>query len=250
VRKRRGAAASRVPSDCSLLYGLHTVRSVLLNPRRVVHGIYVTQKTYKCLQDWKIDPPVEPRFVETSWFDASLGSGAVHQGLAVAVEPLEPGYIDELNSDTLVLALDSITDPHNVGAIFRSAAAFGATAIITTSSHSPRETGVLAKAASGTTELVKRIEVSNLSLALRELKSCQFSIIGLDSQGDIPLEQVPPLEKCVLVLGAEGRGIKPINRKQCCRLARIDLPGPVKSLNVSNATALSLYIVTHQILGV
>jgi 23S rRNA (guanosine2251-2'-O)-methyltransferase len=145
-----------------------------------------------------------------------------------------------------VLVLDQITDPHNVGAILRTAAAFAVEAIVTTARHSPEATGVLAKSASGALELVPIAIVQNLARALAELKERGFAVVGLDSGAAdnlVAIELPPPL---ALVLGAEGKGLRQGTRAACDRLARLDLPGAIKSLNVSNAAALALYIATSR----
>ena len=141
-----------------------------------------------------------------------------------------------------MLVLDQITDPHNVGAIMRSAVAFGAGALITTSRHSPHESGVLAKSASGALEHIDLIEVRNLAEALGELHEAGFQTIGLDSDGPAELETTFAGERVALVLGAEGKGLRQLTRETCSVVARLDMPGEIKSLNVSNAAVLALYI--------
>jgi len=141
--------------------------------------------------------------------------------------------------------LDQITDPHNVGAIFRSAAAFAAAAIVTTQRHSPDATGALAKAASGALEIVPLVNVQNLARALAALKQSGFLVIGLDSSGDSDLAALPLRAPLALVLGAEGRGLRQLTKELCDHIARLDLPGAIKSLNVSNAAALSLYVTSR-----
>jgi 23S rRNA (guanosine2251-2'-O)-methyltransferase len=141
--------------------------------------------------------------------------------------------------------LDQITDPHNVGAILRSAVAFGARAVITTARHSPEATGVLAKSASGALEHVSMVTVQNLARALQALKDRGFLVVGLDSDGTDDLAAVPLRLPLAIVLGAEGKGLRQLTRVTCHTVARLDLPGVIKSLNVSNAAALALYVATR-----
>jgi 23S rRNA (guanosine2251-2'-O)-methyltransferase len=148
-----------------------------------------------------------------------------------------------------VLVLDQITDPHNVGAILRSAAAFAVKAIITTARHSPEATGVLAKSASGALELVALVTVQNLARGMEELRQHGFLLVGLDSSGDSDLADVALRAPLALVFGAEGKGLRQLTRATCDHLSRIDLPGQIKSLNVSNAAALGLYVASRRLRG-
>ena len=141
-----------------------------------------------------------------------------------------------------MLVLDQITDPHNVGAILRSAAAFGVKAVVTTARHSPEATGVLAKSASGALELVPIVSVQNLARALNEMNDLGFMTVGLDSEGTENFAAVALQAPLALVLGAEGKGLRQLTRETCSVVARMDMPGAIKSLNVSNAAALALYI--------
>ncbi|TIU76926.1 MAG: RNA methyltransferase, partial [Mesorhizobium sp.] len=164
-----------------------------------------------------------------------------HQGVLIEAEPLKPKRLDTLGDTKLVLVLDQVTDPHNVGAILRSAVAFGAGALITTARHSPQESGVLAKSASGALEHIDQIEVKNLADALGQLHDAGFQTIGLDSEGSAELEKSFAGGKIALVLGAEGKGLRQKTRETVTALARLDMPGAIRSLNVSNAAAVSLY---------
>jgi 23S rRNA (guanosine2251-2'-O)-methyltransferase len=149
--------------------------------------------------------------------------------------------LDSLKDRPLLLVLDQVTDPHNVGAIMRSAVAFDAGAVVTTERHSPTESGVMAKSASGALEMIPYIQITNLADALEELAKLGFQTIGLDSEGPAPLEGTFSGAKIALVLGAEGKGLRQKTRATCDALARLDMPGAIKSLNVSNAAAISLY---------
>jgi 23S rRNA (guanosine2251-2'-O)-methyltransferase len=166
----------------------------------------------------------------------------VHQGLLAEADPLPSPDIETLKQEGMVLVLDQITDPHNVGAILRSAAAFAVKAIVTTARHSPEATGVLAKAASGALELVPMVTVQNLARALTALNERGFQTVGLDSEGSEDLSDVTLREPLALVLGAEGKGLRQLTRETCSVVARLDMPGEIKSLNVSNAAVLSLYV--------
>jgi len=159
----------------------------------------------------------------------------------IEVKPLKTQSLKALKDSQLLLILDQVTDPHNVGAIMRSAVAFGAGAIVTTARHSPQESGVLAKAASGALELIPHIEVRNLADAIHELHELGFATIGLDSEGPLELEKTMAHDRIALVLGAEGKGLRQKTRETVTHLARLDMPGAIKSLNVSNAAAISLY---------
>ena len=152
-----------------------------------------------------------------------------------------------LRLDGIVLVLDQITDPHNVGAILRSAAAFAVSAIMTTARHSPEATGVLAKSASGALELVPIVTVQNLARGLEGLRQRGFLLVGLDSDGEKDLADIGLRAPLALVLGAEGKGLRQLTKETCDHLARIDLPGEIKSLNVSNAAALALYVACRHV---
>jgi 23S rRNA (guanosine2251-2'-O)-methyltransferase len=194
------------------------------------------------LADENIQTRIAPEIVRPQDIDRLLSPDAVHQGLLAEADPLPSPDIEDLAQDGIVLVLDQITDPHNVGAILRSAAAFAVKAIVTTARHSPEATGVLAKAASGALELVPMITVQNLARALNELNDSGFQTVGLDSEGSEDLSNVVLREPLALVLGAEGKGLRQLTRETCSVVARLDMPGEIKSLNVSNAAVLSLYV--------
>ncbi|MES0131020.1 23S rRNA (guanosine(2251)-2'-O)-methyltransferase RlmB [Mesorhizobium sp. M0029] len=224
------------------LYGLHTVRAALDNPRRRIRKMLVTRNAAERLAIADLAAlPFKAELVEPKDIDKITGSDAVHQGVLIEAEPLKPKRLDALGDTKLVLVLDQVTDPHNVGAILRSAVAFGAGALITTARHSPQESGVLAKSASGALEHIDQIEVKNLADALEQLHEAGFQTIGLDSDGPAELETSFSGEKIALVLGAEGKGLRQKTRETVTTLARLDMPGAIRSLNVSNAAAVSLY---------
>ena len=226
------------------LYGLHTVRAALDNPGRRIRSMLVTRNALERLGIADIAAlPFKAELVEPREIDKVTGSDAVHQGVLIEAEPLKPKRLDALGDTRLVLVLDQVTDPHNVGAILRSAVAFGAGALITTARHSPQESGVLAKSASGALEHIDHIEVKNLADAIGELHAAGLQTIGLDSDGAAELEKTFSGEKIALVLGAEGKGLRQKTRETVTALARLDMPGVIRSLNVSNAAAVALYAV-------
>ncbi|PBC06469.1 RNA methyltransferase [Mesorhizobium sp. WSM3859] len=242
-RPRQPVPAGEGPGDGLVrLYGLHTVRAALDNPRRKIKKMLVTRNAAERLSIGELAAlPFKAELVEPKDIDRITGSDAVHQGVLVEAEPLKPKRLDALGDARLVLVLDQVTDPHNVGAILRSAVAFGAGALITTARHSPQESGVLAKSASGALEHIDQIEVKNLAEALGQLHEAGFQTIGLDSEGPAELEKTFGGEKIALVLGAEGKGLRQKTRETVTALARLDMPGAIHSLNVSNAAAVSLY---------
>jgi 23S rRNA (guanosine2251-2'-O)-methyltransferase len=225
-----------------ILYGWHTVAAALANPQRNIRKLILSENAARRLADENIDTKVTPEIVRPALIDARLGPDAVHQGLLAEADPLPSPDIETLPEDGIVLVLDQITDPHNVGAILRSAAAFAVKAIVTTARHSPEATGVLAKSASGALELVPLVTVQNLARALTEMNERGFLTVGLDSQGAENLGAVELRQPLALVLGAEGKGLRQLTRETCSTVARLDMPGEIKSLNVSNAAVLALYI--------
>src|SRR6476469_2894430 len=230
------------PDGPVILYGWHTVAAALANPQRRIRKLMLTENAARRLADDHIETRVPPEIVRPSLIDQRLGPDAVHQGLLAEADPLPSPDIDTLAQEGIVLVLDQITDPHNVGAIMRSAAAFGVKAIVTTARHSPEATGVLAKAASGALELVPLVTVQNLARALTALNGRGFLTVGLDSEGGEDLGKVELRQPLALVLGAEGKGLRQLTRETCQTVARLDMPGEIKSLNVSNAAVLALYI--------
>jgi 23S rRNA (guanosine2251-2'-O)-methyltransferase len=226
------------------LYGLHTVRAALDNPLREKRNLLVTPNALARLgEDGTV---VKMRYTETTpkELDRLLGADAVHQGVALEVEPVSRFGLADLREPRLIVILDQLTDPHNVGAILRTACAFGADAVITTARHSPRETGVMAKAASGALDLVPMIEVRNLGDAIEKLKERGMTVIGFDSEAPAPVRARTDDTPIAIVLGAEGKGLRQRTRELCDEMVRLDMPGPIKSLNVSNAAAIALFAAT------
>lgn len=244
-RGRRHERPQARHSDVVILYGWHTVTAALANPARRIRRLLATENAVRRLADEHIELPKTLEVVRPDAIAARLTDDAVHQGLLAEADPLPSPAIDDLPASGIVLVLDQITDPHNVGAILRTAAAFAAAAIVTTARHSPEATGVLAKAASGALEMVPIVTVQNLARGLAALKERGFLLVGLDSDAPDDLAAIELRLPLGLVLGAEGKGLRQLTGATCDRLARLALPGAIKSLNVSNAAALSLYIASR-----
>ncbi len=231
--------------DVAVIYGWHPVIEALQNPKRKCQKLLATENSAKRLSESFTSLPLEPQIVKPEEISRLLEPDAVHQGLYLEASPLRSPTLETLSEDGIVLALDQITDPHNVGAIVRTAAAFNVEAIITTARHSPAATGVLAKSASGGLEHAPFLIVKNLAEALIKLGDRGFLRVGLDSAGEAELGALPLRRPLVLVLGAEGKGLRQRTRECCDIMGRLDMPGQIKSLNVSNAAAISLYAVSR-----
>lgn len=241
--RKRGPDAGTPERD--IIYGAHSVEAALRNPVRQIRGLWVTKNALDRLKRAPNPLPIEPEVVHPRILDSRLGPDAVHQGLLLEALPLTQPRLDQIPRQGRVVILDQVTDPHNAGAIMRSCAAFGADALVTTARHSPEASGVLFKAASGAAELVPFVRVTNLARAIEELKSYGFHVIGLDSDAGKTIEDARKERPLALVLGAEGRGLRQLTRQSCDEVVRLGLPGPIKSLNVSNACALALYAVSR-----
>jgi 23S rRNA (guanosine2251-2'-O)-methyltransferase len=236
-----------------LLFGLHPVAAAWTNPERRVHRLLATEAALAGLataleqaKAAKIERPA-PTLVERTDLDRLLPPGAVHQGLVLDAGPLPEVDLDDIirqgslkDSDVIVL-LDQVTDPHNVGAILRSAAAFGASAVVLPDRNAPEMTGTLAKSASGAAEVVPLVRVVNLSRSLTELREAGYLCVGLDESGSRTMAQITFQSRVALVLGAEGSGLRRLTMERCDEIARLPTSGPIGSLNVSNAAAVALY---------
>jgi 23S rRNA (guanosine2251-2'-O)-methyltransferase len=234
-------------SDGVVLYGWHTVKAALANPARRIRALYATENAARRLSEDGVALAVTPELVRPQAIAQRLPADAVHNGLFAEADPLPAVELDEIADTGIVLLLDQITDPHNVGAILRTAAAFAVAALVTTARHSPEATGVLAKSATGALEYVPIVTVQNLARALEALRARGFLLVGLDSSGEADLGEVALRAPLALVLGGEGKGLRQLTRASCDRVARLDLPGRIKSLNVSNAAALALFLARRQI---
>lgn len=230
------------------LFGLHAVRDALENPQREKLRLIITKNALDKLDAAVAASGLEPELVDPRKFAAPIDEGSVHQGVALEVRPLNWGSLEDVavsgRGAPLVVLLDRVTDPHNVGAVLRSAEVFGARAVIAPRHHSAPETGALAKTASGALERQPYLRVTNLSEAMSALREAGYLLIGLD--GAAPLVLSEALDQAGtrpvgLVLGAEGPGLREKTRETCDLLARIPFAGGFGSLNVSNAAAVSLY---------
>ncbi|MCC5961566.1 MAG: RNA methyltransferase [Rhodobacteraceae bacterium] len=241
--------ARRAERDATLwLFGLHAVRDALQNPARDKRRLVVTRNAADRLAEAIAASGLEPDIMDPRRFDAPLDPGAVHQGAALEVRPLDWGGTESVCAPQagagLVVALDRVSDPHNVGAILRSAEVFGARAVIATQRHAAPETGALAKTASGALERQPYLRVRNLAEEMELLKSLGYLMIGLDGAATLDLDaalRAAPPGPVGLVLGAEGPGLRDRTRATCDILARIPAMGAFGSLNVSNAAAVALY---------
>lgn len=244
-RTKQGARPSRGgghgPGD-SYLYGFHAVLAALDNPERLAERLILTRNAETELARQGVTLPVAPEITDGETLSAMLPAGAVHQGITLKTSPLpDLDVFDACEGANRVVVLDQVTDPHNFGAILRSAAVFGAEALVTTERNSPALGGALAKAASGGLEKVKIARIANLVRAIEQLKELGFEVIGLDGEGEMSLPDMALSARVALVLGAEGAGLRRLTREHCDLLARLPAAGDMKSLNVSNAAAVALY---------
>ncbi|SDJ93264.1 23S rRNA (guanosine(2251)-2'-O)-methyltransferase RlmB [Aliiruegeria lutimaris] len=242
-RARRAAAAQTI-----WLFGLHAVRDALENPARERLRLVVTRNAADKLADAIAIGGLEPEIADPRKFPVPLDPGSVHQGAALEVRPLDWGSLEDLcapgSASPRVVLLDRVTDPHNVGAILRSAEVFGARAVIGTLRHSAPETGALAKTASGALERQPYLRVRNLADSMVQLREMGYLLIGLDGEAETDLVKAAEEARNIplgLVMGAEGPGLRERTRNTCDKLVKIDASGAFGSLNVSNAAAVALY---------
>ncbi len=228
-----------------LLYGIHAVEAALRNPARRVRKLLLTENAERRLGDAIQARGVEAQRVIPRDLDRQLGPDTVHQGALLETAPLPEASLEDLLERTdagPIIVLDQVTDPHNVGAVLRSAAAFGAAGLVMTRRHSPPLSGALAKSASGALDLVPIALVQNLARALAELGELGCTRLGLDGTGPSLIEDEGMQGPLAIVLGAEGKGLRQLTRESCDRICRIATPGPLASLNVSNAAAVVLHL--------
>ncbi len=249
---RRGRRADR-SDDGHWLYGRHAVLAALSNPIREVRQILMTRDAQSRLTQElaeasarRGEPVTGIQLVDRHDIDAALGHDAVHQGIAAYVGPLPERDLADIltgsdDEPMVLMVLDQVTDPHNVGAVMRSAEAFGAAAVVVTERNAPEESGTLAKSASGAVDRIPLIRVINLVRELDYLKSRGFWILGLAGEADKNLAEAGAGGRVALVLGAEGDGLRRLTREHCDLLVRLPMAGTIPSLNVSNAAAVALY---------
>ena len=224
------------------LYGLHAAEAALANPQRRVRAIYATLNAAQRLALTAQPGRAPLHIVAPRDLDRMLGAEAVHQGILIEADPLPEPDFATLETAKLVVILDQVTDPHNVGAVLRSAAVFGAQALVMTARHSPPLAGALAKAASGGLEHVPVVLVANLARALADLGEMGFLRAGLDSASQEFFENLPAPEKLAVVLGAEDRGLRRLTAELCDGVCALSTAGSISSLNVSNAAAIALHM--------
>jgi len=248
-RMKGGRGSGRSAKGAVRLWGRHAVEAALLNPRRVHLKLWATHEGVETLSG-ELPPDFPLEYAGPEDLGRLVARDAPHQGLVLECQPLPDIHLDEVllgDADRPILILDSVTDPHNVGAILRSAAAFNAAGIVTQDRHAPPEGGVLAKAASGALEIVPWVRVVNLSRALEEMAEAGYWRIGLAGEAEATFSQALPAGPVALVLGAEGEGMRANVASHCDSLARLPISNAMESLNVSNAAAISLYaIATRQ----
>jgi 23S rRNA (guanosine2251-2'-O)-methyltransferase len=228
-----------------LIHGIHAVEAVLANPQRKLRKLFLTDNAERRLSEALSARPFAHERVLPKDLDRRLGPDTVHQGALAEADPLPEPDLATLAENARkhpLIVLDQVTDPHNVGAILRSAAVFGCAGLVMTRRHSPPLDGALAKSASGALELVPVALVQNLARALAELKELGVTVIGLDGTAPSRLEDAPWPPQVALVVGAEGRGLRQLTRESCDQVYRLATENVLASLNVSNAAAVALHL--------
>lgn len=244
MTKRPGKPRSAPPADAYWIYGWHALEAALSNPRRKIRRLLAQRGQEDRLA--MLAKPGHPRceMLDARELERLLPREAVHQGVAAEVAPMPALSLEALlqgKGEGPVVVLDQVTDPHNVGAILRSALAFGARGVVVTDNHSPPESAVMAKAASGALEKVPLVRVTNLAQAMESLKKAGYWVAGLDGEAKQALHETRLDVKTALVLGAEGKGLRRLTAERCDLLVRLPMTPEMESLNVSNAAAIALY---------
>ena len=248
---RRHPATPRpeqAPDGLAWIYGTHAVEAALDNPQRRRNRLVATAEAASRLRE--NFPSLKPEILDRAKLDALLPEHAVHQGIALLAQPLQTTTIEDLlaglGTQAIIVVLDRVSDPQNVGAVLRSAAAFKAIGIVVQDRGTPPSAGALTKTASGALDILPLIRVANLVRALDQLEDAGFWLIGFDGDAVLTLEDVPLNGRVALVLGGEDRGLRRLTREACDHLVRIAAPGKLKTLNVSNAAAIALYEVVRR----
>lgn len=249
-RETSGIAKNRMT-----LFGTHACEAAVMNPTRQMQAIYCTDATENMAYDWVakakklgIKRP-EPILLEKQAFDRALPKGTVHQGIGIDAVQLSDVFLPDIMNITVhkkksvIVLLDQVTDPHNLGAVMRSACAFGADAIIVQSKYAPELNGIVAKTACGAVESLAVVYETNLGRAIQALQEQGYFAMALDERGEKTIDQADKFDKTLLVLGAEGPGLRPLVREKCDVLVKLPTAGSFSSLNVSNAAAVALYAV-------
>lgn len=249
-RENTGVAKNRMT-----LFGTHACEAAVMNPTRQMQAIYCTDATENMAYDWVakakklgIKRP-EPILLEKQAFDRALPKGTVHQGIGIDAAQLSDVFLPDIMNITIhkkksvIVLLDQVTDPHNLGAVMRSACAFGADAIIVQSKYAPELNGIVAKTACGAVESLAVVYETNLARAIEALQEQGYFAMALDERGEKTIDQADKFDKTLLVLGAEGPGLRPLVREKCDVLVKLPTAGSFSSLNVSNAAAVALYAV-------
>jgi 23S rRNA (guanosine2251-2'-O)-methyltransferase len=242
------------PPGTTWLYGRHAVAAALANPERRIRRVVAAREQQAelmgLLAQARADLPQKPEFLDRRALEQLVPEDAVHQGMAVAADALPRRELGDIvaaaRDGSVIVLLDQVSDPHNIGAVLRSAAAFGALALVVPEHGTPPATGVLAKAASGALELVPMVRAGNLARALEQAKEAGFWCVGLDEQAEQSLAALDLPPRVALVLGGEGAGLRRLTRERCDFLVRLPTRGGLASLNVSNAAAVALYEVTRR----
>jgi 23S rRNA (guanosine2251-2'-O)-methyltransferase len=222
------------------IYGKHAVLAAITNSNRIIHKIFITSDEYNKI----IPKSISISKISKQELIKILPPSSVHQNIAALVTPLKQLDINDIISkeeNKLIIILDNVTDPHNIGAILRSAAAFSASCLIMTDINSPQESGTIAKNASGALEITPIIKISNLATTIKQLQNHNYWVIGLDGEANMHLEQTPTYDKIAIILGAEGKGLRQLTRKLCDLTVKLNISPNMESLNVSNAAAIALY---------
>lgn len=253
--RARKTEAAHSPKTRMTLFGTHAVEAAILNPTRAMQAIYCTDATedwaYKIVEQARklgMKRP-NPVLLEKQAFDRALPKGTVHQGIGIDAAALSEVFLPDIVNITVhkeksvIVLLDQVTDPHNLGAVMRSACAFGADAIIVQSKYAPELNGIVAKTACGAVEHLAVIYETNLARAIETLQENGYFALALDERGEKTINEAPKYNKTLLVLGAEGAGLRPLVRDKCDVLVKLPTSGALSSLNVSNAAAVALYAV-------